>query len=502
MQAAVNRSKVNAALLGSLAVFLAGVLLLAPFIPDDSYISFRYAENLANGFGLTFNPGEPPVEAYSNFLWIVLCALVSKLGPLPTLMPVVGLCLGAGCFVLLRATLVRHAADWQEVAVPLFLLAFSAPFLLYTVSAMETPLFIALLLALVYVGDRVSAEGGLAPWVGVALLGVALALTRPEGIIVFPLVWLLLGSGSKQRWVSAGLFTLLVGIYHLWRVSYFHAWLPVPFTSKGTGLGPIHTVYYNLKFLFLATEGKFAPCGFYYTTVVLVTAMGLRLVPGPRPKSQTLAFALGIALAAVYVNFLDWMPGQRYFSVLVPLMCIPAAALLQGPARPFISIVLVPLLAFSLDTAFKVRADARSLEQSTAGSLLALGHWLNGAVPAQSLLAVSDVGAIPYYSRLRTVDTNPHSLADLKIAHRGFTLDDFFARHADIVIFVSFSISQPVFYPEHQPVLLDPRFQQYRLIGVTQYSRIGRCYWVYARDSLSLPKEKLASFPHGIDPIG
>ena len=35
------------------------------FIQDDAFISFRYA---AAGHGLTWNPGEAPVEGYSNFL--------------------------------------------------------------------------------------------------------------------------------------------------------------------------------------------------------------------------------------------------------------------------------------------------------------------------------------------------------------------------------------------------------------------------------------------------
>jgi arabinofuranosyltransferase len=33
---------------------------------DDSFISFRYAQNLAWGHGLVFNPGEQ-VEGYTNF---------------------------------------------------------------------------------------------------------------------------------------------------------------------------------------------------------------------------------------------------------------------------------------------------------------------------------------------------------------------------------------------------------------------------------------------------
>ncbi len=46
------------------------------FVTDDAFISFRYARNLVLGHGLRFNPGEHlPVEGYSNFLWVLICAV-------------------------------------------------------------------------------------------------------------------------------------------------------------------------------------------------------------------------------------------------------------------------------------------------------------------------------------------------------------------------------------------------------------------------------------------
>src|SRR5688572_25266220 len=62
--------------LGSLATtFLLGAHAWAyRFLTDDAFISFRYARNLARGAGLVFNPGEAPVEGYTNFLWVLLLA--------------------------------------------------------------------------------------------------------------------------------------------------------------------------------------------------------------------------------------------------------------------------------------------------------------------------------------------------------------------------------------------------------------------------------------------
>ena len=52
---------------------LHAVFLAVP--AEDSFISFRYAKNLAEGYGLVWNIGELPVEGYTNFLWVIICTL-------------------------------------------------------------------------------------------------------------------------------------------------------------------------------------------------------------------------------------------------------------------------------------------------------------------------------------------------------------------------------------------------------------------------------------------
>jgi arabinofuranosyltransferase len=486
---------------GSIILYLLGTALMAPFIPDDAFISFRYAENLAHGFGLTFNPGEQPVEGYSNFLWILLCALLSNLGELPKLMPIVGIALGASCLILLGAILHKHARNWIEIAIPLLLLAISAPFILYSVSAMETPLFVALLLGLVYVADEISTAASLTAWILFAVVGVALALTRPEGLIAFPIAVAILmpyarRSHKNHALLSIAIFVLLIGVYQIWRIRYYGALLPLPFMSKGVGLGLRHAWATNLLYLFVPKERQFAPCGFYYLAIVAIVGIGLYYASAARAITEWICIVLVIAYAAVYLNFVDWMPAQRYFSLLPPLLCIPLATVIRTVGKQAIIAAAIPLVALSLFTSAEVRADARMNEISTTSSLVALGHWLQMAVPSDSVLAVSDAGAIPYYSHLRTIDINPRSLMDLTIAHQGFSTQDFFHRSPDVAVLVSFSTTEPQFYTEHAALLSDQRFADYHLIGITKYNRNGRCYWVYVRKDVT--PAHLEDFPSGV----
>lgn len=65
----------------ALAIFIASIhFLYLNTLEEDAFISFRYSRNLVEGHGLVFNIGEKPVEGYTNFLWVLIGALVMKLG--------------------------------------------------------------------------------------------------------------------------------------------------------------------------------------------------------------------------------------------------------------------------------------------------------------------------------------------------------------------------------------------------------------------------------------
>ena len=123
------------------------------FVCDDAFISFRYAANLAAGLGPVFNPGER-IEGYTNFLWMLLSALVLKLGGAPeNVMPVIS----AICALATVAAVIWWAPQPANAPAPVkgrptgplgdtlpwagFLLAGSAGFAAWATSGLETALF-------------------------------------------------------------------------------------------------------------------------------------------------------------------------------------------------------------------------------------------------------------------------------------------------------------------------------------------------------------------------
>ncbi|MCX5752617.1 MAG: hypothetical protein NTW97_03090, partial [Candidatus Krumholzibacteria bacterium] len=64
--------------LATLAILAAGLIAFR-YVPDDTFITLRYARNVLRGEGFVFNPGER-VEGYSNFLWLLIVVFAGKLG--------------------------------------------------------------------------------------------------------------------------------------------------------------------------------------------------------------------------------------------------------------------------------------------------------------------------------------------------------------------------------------------------------------------------------------
>src|SRR3984957_10935204 len=90
VEAAATRSTQDAHLRRLVLVLTIGALVALAwtrrFVQDDAFISFRYAQHLARGQGLTWNVGEPPIQGFSNLLWTLLLAMGMRAGAEPVAM--------------------------------------------------------------------------------------------------------------------------------------------------------------------------------------------------------------------------------------------------------------------------------------------------------------------------------------------------------------------------------------------------------------------------------
>lgn len=228
-------------LVGLYALFMARFHRL-PF--EDAAMLMRYSQHLAQGHGIVFNVGQPPVDGATDFLFMVVLAAVSKLG-----FSVEQSAYGVGLVSHLLTTLLVYETIRRVVAAPRWTALTSALFLAlgpgldYIDMGFGTPFF-ALFAALTWrfalqIARQQTPSSASA--LTFAFSGLLLGLARPEGVLLalFLLAGLIYLRGvSRTRpavFAFAVVFGLLGGLYFFWRWHYFGYPLPNPFYKKGGG---------------------------------------------------------------------------------------------------------------------------------------------------------------------------------------------------------------------------------------------------------------------------
>lgn len=410
----------------ALGAALFQIVYFAGFTVDDAYISFRYAENFADGAGLVFNRGEY-VEGYTNFLWVVLLAGLDKLGFTPQISARV---VGSVCslvtlwitFLLSRGIATVSVSNssgkfsrYVHVAAPLFL-SVSPAFGLWAGAGLETPLFGCLLMLAVW---RHLQEEATETFPASAMLFGLLALVRPEGVMYFGLTCLsaLVERLQKHRrrildlWKPCALFLPIVVGHFLWRWSYYGDILPNTYYMKvGDGFH-LSGVKYVVEFF-----SRYGGVPFFLTALLLLLIF----------RFQEYWFRYILLLFGVSVVYFlyvggDWMPEFRFFAPLLPLyfLCIQEGLrtlALWLPSRSSWHIIWgVGIVACSiLCTLTYLLYTFPRIDTKVDGHVV-IGKLLQEQASPRDILAAIDIGAMAYFSNLRTIDY--FGLVDAHIAH-------------------------------------------------------------------------------------
>lgn len=217
---------------------------------DDAMISVRYAENLALGNGLVFNPGER-VEGYTNFLWTVVMAPLHWLARLFDV-EVGRLVIQANLASAVIAMMLTYAVGrrlWEShvlaTLAALGILALDNAFACWAVFGLETHFLAVWLLAALWAASSDHPRRGI-------VTGGCLALaqmTRPDAalfsvaLIGSELVEIAVSAIRRSRRAEvpalarqvAGLLLALgiaYGAYFLWRYGYYGDLFPNTYYVK------------------------------------------------------------------------------------------------------------------------------------------------------------------------------------------------------------------------------------------------------------------------------
>ncbi|MDQ2787305.1 MAG: hypothetical protein M3Y58_20135, partial [Chloroflexota bacterium] len=326
---------------------------------DDTHITLRYAQNLADGAGLRFNPGEQPVEGYTNFLLTVVLAGCAKVGlPLVTMAKVIsiGAALGVIVATYWLTALVLPDAPGVLRATPSLLLAICGWFAFFAAIGLETHLFALLIILAVCLVLR-----GRWTWAG-ALFACAY-LTRPEGaglwaVTLAWLVWQAWIGGSKVSSLPLGAtrragkpattlfsrrrsqihpdfspeqaggnvllgdivrfavpFVVIAGTHEIWRIAYYGEPLPNTFYDK---VGST-TQQVRRGFDYVFNDFPHLPA-----RVILVVLLALVLLPSGAVANRAARYvALLVAAFTGYIVLVggDFI-GPRFLFHIFPLVVV------------------------------------------------------------------------------------------------------------------------------------------------------------------------------------
>jgi arabinofuranosyltransferase len=426
-----DRTTVPLAILAALLAAYVALAAAFAWVGDDAFIAFRYGRNLAEGAGLRFNLGvDPPVEGYTQLAWILVVALIERLGlEIVHASRVVEITLGA----LLLAICVRRFATLEggrPLAIVAGLLLLSSPgYVIWSTGGLGTLLFA---LSIFLCVDRVLATlrgGSLAQacaasalvvyvrFDGLYFVGVVLATA-------FLLGWLRSDSRTLVRTsLSAGAAVAIgCAAQTAWRLWYHGDWLPN--TARAKGDFDLRTLERGFDYL----------VSNWFTVPLLAVALAAAvvLVARERGRDPWHVMALGLIGGASVYGVLtggDFMPMGRFFVPALPFVALVGARLVLVAARERIwgdavasalalgllnvpalfNVSVVPerareVMTFRWSWPYQSEIEFLGGMQQRVREWTQLGRALGQHVDPSESLVRGPIGAVGYYSRLTLFD--------------------------------------------------------------------------------------------------
>lgn len=408
---------------GALLLVLALALLhqlLFNTLADDAFVTFRYADNVADGIGPVFNAGER-VEGYSDFSWLVLLGFAKTLFGIGVDAAAVVL----GAFATLASALLAYALVNRVVRdarpdsgnapgmglLAAALTAGGSTIAAFGMSGLPTSLFLLLVLAVCYaLAARHTVVAG-------GLLALTM-MTRPDGLVVAVVAvgWLTFNAvRGRTDWWSPGTCTLgalvLLVPWTAWRLTYYGELVPEALADQSGGSAD--GVWRSLSGFLLAHHGVLL----LVTAVVSVLALRRQGEVGTRGARAVVWLVL--AFTVLYVAAIpltgDEMPVWRLLAPVPPLLAVAACAAygvvaapshVVSPRRhpsvdtnnriiPIVGMVLCgsSILVSALQPGMLTTPDGAAETSAQAGEI---GAWLSRTLPSGTVISSHGRGALAY----------------------------------------------------------------------------------------------------------
>jgi arabinofuranosyltransferase len=393
---------------------------------DDAMISMRYADNLVQGRGLVWNPGER-VEGFSSPLWVfVLAGFRICFGRIHAIAAVQFFGLALALSDLVLVTLItrrllegRAGRDLGMLAAVLMTITFY-PLLYWSIMGMETGLLTPLLLLVIH-RSLAGGRGQRAHRIDAILLSLA-CLTRPEAVL-FVAVFVGCDMARRRRRreiqalglvVEAALFALPLLAYQITRRLYFGRWYANSYLLKLRGLTWAERLQFGWNFSqpFLMWAGWLA-LGVALLQVWRLRHQDAHALPGWRP-TEFLVLFVAFAAYQLAVGGDAWPLYIRIAAPVTPLLLVAFVVAViealdrvtQGTRIAATTLAMTFVLIARWMVALH-HVDALSLTPIYSDEA---AHNINAAIAVRKLtradatIAAFAAGVLPYYAERRAID--------------------------------------------------------------------------------------------------
>jgi arabinofuranosyltransferase len=428
-------------------IFVAGHLH-RPILPmEDASMLLRYSQNFARGNGIVWNVGEHPVEGATDFLYMLLIGVVSRVtkASVKTVAETILFVSHAAGVLLLYVGLRRLYRAPLLLAAGFSILLGAGVGYHYVDTAFSAPFYALFALATWYVGT-VCIQTGVS-WRRAILfgtLGFITGLIRPDGVILAGFMLCSTLFGVQTGWAErrrlivcfVGIFAVFGGAYFAWRLHYFGYPFPNPFYIKRTGgpqpillklstRGVVEMLLPVLPFVAFALRSRAAlrQMAVWLITVVPFTAVWMFISGDNNHFSRFQYVMVPLSILAIGGFAAEWWREQEMSSAdgwRAKALSIPLGGVFVGMVACG---VYYNMHLYVMRPAFSNRGAQD------------LAARLKPYASKNYTMVMTEAGDLPFYSEWRAVDAE--GLNDAYVAHHNWELSEAYldSYHPEIIMY-------------------------------------------------------------------
>jgi len=396
---------------------------------DDAMISMRYARNLADGYGLVWNPGGESVEGFTNPLWVGFMAAFHLLPVPPSKMSLLVQISGA-FFLIANLIFVKKIAELLSgsnlvALLAVILTAFYTPLNNWGLQGMEVSVLVLIVSISIWLALKYIRANHFSTMIYI-LLGISTLIRIDMAVIyVVILVYLFIALPDQRRknltW-GLGIFAFFILGQTIFRLVYYGDLLPNTYYLKVGGY----------PFFLRIVRGIYVIFQFAWRFNWVLFLFPLSVLIFQRDREIMLLFIVFIAQVAysIYVGGDAWEHkggSNRYISIVMPIyfiLFVYAAYLIRGAiinkwhseSKYIQAAANVGMLIFILASMvnFNMILNFRSLERWVLmrqpifiegnKEYVQIANALKKITTPDATIAVVSAGAIPYFTNLKAID--------------------------------------------------------------------------------------------------